>query len=162
MNEKTYKKHLTIWIITTIVLVIVSFYVGDKHGQSSLKNSFASRGAAIGMSAGGAARGRFAAGGGAVTGSVIAEDATSMTVKTRDGSSKIVLYSGSTQIAKSTAGAISDVAVGSNVSVIGTQNTDGSVTAQNIQIRPDMPAGTGASTSAPMIPAAAPSAGSAQ
>jgi hypothetical protein len=145
MNEAKYKKHLTIWIVVTVVLVVVSFYAGSKHGQNTTKNAFAqARGGAGQM--GGRAGGRFAAGGGVVMGSVISKDDTSMTVKMRDGSSKIVLYSGSTQVSKSAAGTAGDVAVGTTISVIGTQNTDGSVTASTIQIRPAMPTPTPAAT----------------
>ena len=139
MNEKNYKKHMTVWIIITIVLVGISFYGGDVHGQNAAKAaSLAARGQ-FGQGGSGTARGRFAAGGGVVSGSVLAKDDMSITVKGRDGSTKIVLYSGSTQVLKSTSGTPDDLSVGSQVSVIGTQNTDGSVTAQSIQIRPTMP-----------------------
>jgi hypothetical protein len=140
MQEKTYKKHLTIWIVVTVVLVGVSFYAGGVHAKSAAKNAMtAARGQFAG--AGGArttGANRFGTGGGAVLGSVLSKDDTSMTVKSRDGSSKIVLFSGTTQVLKSAPGAASDISVGTQVSVQGTQNSDGSVSAQSIQIRPDM------------------------
>ena len=139
MNEKKYKQHLTIWVIATVILIGASYFAGSSHGKSlAAANATALRGqfGGAGMRTG---ANRFA-GGGLVTGSVLSKDDTSMTIKSRDGSSKIVLYSGTTQVMKSTAGASSDVAIGSQVSVQGTQNSDGSVTAQSIQIRPDMPA----------------------
>ena len=140
MSEKIYKKHMTVLIISALVLAGISFYAGNAHGAAAAKTAFASARSQFGMGGtrmGGASR--FGMGGGAVTGSVIAKDATSVTVKGRDGSSKIVLYSGSTQISKSAAGSIDDIIVGSQVSAIGTQNSDGSVTAQTIQLRPAMP-----------------------
>lgn len=143
MDEQKYKKYMMIWIAVTVVLVIGAFLMGSRHGQTVAKNTFAQSRGGAGMN-GGRAGGRFGAGGGVVMGNVLTIDSTSMTVKLRDGSTKIVLYTGSTQVAKSVAGAISDVAVGSTISAIGTQNTDGSVTAQTVQIRPAMPAGNGA------------------
>lgn len=44
---------------------------------------------------------------------------------------------------KSASGSAADVAVGSSIVVTGSKNSDGSVTAQSIQIRPDMPAPAG-------------------
>lgn len=134
MNNTTYKKHLTIWIIATIVIAGISFYAGNKHGQAATP----SRGQ-FGQQAGTRTGGRFGSGAGLVAGTVLSKDDTSMTIKMRDGSSKIVLYSGSTQVLRSAPGTAADVAVGAQVSAQGQQNSDGSVTAQSIQIRPDMP-----------------------
>ena len=141
MQEKIYKKHLTVWIIITVVLIGVSFYAGNVHGGNTAKAAISQARGQFGGGAGGV-RGasRFGTGGGLVSGSVLSKDDTSMTVKMRDGSSRIILYSGTTQVLKSTSGSANDVAVGTQISVQGTQNSDGSVTAQSIQIRPDMPA----------------------
>ncbi len=134
MKEKTYQKNLAVWIVITIVLMGGAFYVGAKHGKAAAQS------AAAGMRGQftGGMRNRFGGGGG-ISGDVTAKDDTSVTVKSRDGSSRIILYSGTTQIFKSTTGTISDVAVGEQISAQGTQNTDGSITAQSIQIRPAMP-----------------------
>ena len=78
-------------------------------------------------------------GAGFIAGEILAKDATSITIKGRDGSSKIVLYSGSTEVSKFAAGSIDDIAVGKFVSVNGKTNSDGSITAQLIQVRSDMP-----------------------
>lgn len=130
---------MVIWAIITVVVAGGSFYVGSAHGQSVAK---AATTAMRGQFAGGAGRpggNRFGSGAGLVAGDVLSKDDTSLTVKMRDGSSKIVLYSGTTQVWKSVAGSAADVGVGATVTVQGMQNPDGSVTAQSIQIRPAMP-----------------------
>ena len=57
-----------------------------------------------------------------------------MTVKLDDGSSKLVLVSESTPINKSESGLIADLKVGEGVVVFGSANTEGLITAVNIQI----------------------------
>jgi len=70
----------------------------------------------------------------AVRGQVINSGKNTITVKMPDGSTKIVILSSSTMIGKTTTGSTSDITNGSNVIVFGTTNSDGSLTAQNIQI----------------------------
>jgi hypothetical protein len=78
--------------------------------------------------------------GSAVSGSIIAADSSSITVKTNDGSTKIVLVSSSTNVTKVSEGGLSDLTTGQEVAVTGTTNSDGSVSASRIQL------GTGVST----------------
>ena len=70
----------------------------------------------------------------AVSGSIIAADASSITVKTTDGSTKIVLLSSSTTVSKVSDGALADLTTGQNVVVTGTTNSDGTVTATRVQV----------------------------
>lgn len=76
--------------------------------------------------------------GGPVMGEIIAQDDTTMTVKSPDGSAKIVLLSETTSINKASQAAKTDLKVGEKVQVFGTANADGSVTAQTIQLNPLM------------------------
>lgn len=71
-----------------------------------------------------------------VTGEIINQDSSSFTVKMNDGSTKIVILSNSTAYMTSSAAAKTDVKTGQKVMVIGTQNADGSVTAQSVQLNP--------------------------
>jgi len=71
-----------------------------------------------------------------VNGEIIKADDTSITVKMPDGSSKIVMLSEKTQINKSSSGAVTDLKVGEKVAVFGTDNSDGSVNAQSVQLNP--------------------------
>ncbi|MCL5666195.1 MAG: hypothetical protein M1383_00235 [Patescibacteria group bacterium] len=69
-------------------------------------------------------------------GQIIAKDDKSITVKAQDGSTRIVLYTGSTQINKPVDVDASQLNTDDNVIVTGATNSDGSVTASNIQVRP--------------------------
>jgi hypothetical protein len=74
--------------------------------------------------------------GGAVMGVIISKDDQSITVKLRDGSTKIVYLSASTTVGAIVSASSSDLAVGKTIVVSGTANSDGSVAATTVQIRP--------------------------
>ncbi len=135
-------------VIGALVIGGGSFYAGTKYASGTrTRGNFAQGQAFTGAGgAGGAIGARAAGGAGFTAGTIIAKDATSITIQlggpgatstngTATGS-KIVLYNGSTQIGKMTSGTASDLTVGTMVTVSGSANSDGSVTAQMIQIRP--------------------------
>lgn len=153
------KKIIPIIIVIAVVVGAGSFYGGMVYGKAQAAQS-------AGASAQRNNRGQFGGNfsgrsGGMTSGSIIAKDDTSITLKTRDGGSKIVLYSDQTEVSKFVAGAMSDLAVGDNVTVAGTANKDGSITAQTIQQRPAMPPGGQPQPGGapPGAPSAAPPAG---
>ncbi|MFA5185283.1 MAG: hypothetical protein WC551_02260 [Patescibacteria group bacterium] len=77
--------------------------------------------------------------GGFINGTLLKKDATSLTIKMRDGSSKIVLVTSSTKALKMADTTLDEFTEGADVMVSGTANPDGSVTAQTVQVRPAMP-----------------------
>lgn len=133
-------------VIVPIILVLVGlgagFFGGYQYRNYVLRRGFTSgngnfqrftAGGTRGTGANGTRTGSF---GGAVNGSILSIDANSMTVKLADGSTKIVLFSGSTTYSNTVAAQNSDLKVGSTVLVMGAANSDGSVTATNVQINP--------------------------
>jgi hypothetical protein len=75
------------------------------------------------------------AGGGFTVGEILSKDETSLTLKLRDGGSKIVLFSPTTKIEKTVEGTPADVMLGKQVMISGSTNPDGSVSATSIQLR---------------------------
>lgn len=69
-----------------------------------------------------------------VYGEIIKADKKTITIQSRDGSSKLILLTENGQIFKAVTGSVDDLLVGSQVSVFGTPNPDGSFSAENIQI----------------------------
>lgn len=144
------------FIISLIICIITAgglgFYGGMVYGkqQTAPQLGAGGRGGNGGTFAAGQGRtgvGRFGGpggnggAGGFSNGEIVSKDADSLTLKLMDGGSKIILMSSSTHIGKMTDGSANDLLAGTNVMVTGTTNTDGSITASNIQIRPAGSAG---------------------
>ena len=128
-------------IITAVIMLIIGAGIGyfganTLHPATPAQNM---RGNFAG--AGGMMRGGNGAGG-LLSGTVAAKDSGSVTINTRDGSSHVVIVTPDTTVSKSVSGSLSDVATGTDVIVSGTTNSDGSVSASVIQIRPATPAPT--------------------
>ncbi len=133
-------KNLTTTIIVAVIAIAIGFFAGTKYQASKATSAAATLRAqfAAGGTGRGTGGGRLGAGGGQVTGTILSADSGSITVKLQDGSSKIVIISGSTAIDKTAVGSMNDLSVGTRVGVFGTTNSDGSVTAQNVQVNPAM------------------------
>lgn len=71
-----------------------------------------------------------------ISGEIIDSDEKGITVKLPDGSSRIIFVGESVQINKSAPGTKEDLIKGVQVFVVGSENSDGSITAQNIQLNP--------------------------
>ena len=73
-----------------------------------------------------------------VNGEIINKDEESITLKLTDGGSKIIFFSDSTNFTRLAESSITDFNAGEQVNIVGTENDDGSVTAQSIQMRPEI------------------------
>ena len=152
-KENKYKKFI-LPVSLSIVFLIVGFGLGILYQRNHLRSTITNRigqfqtGQGMGTRAGnrnnqmgqgaGAGAGlRNGAGSGAIFGEVTKIDDTSLTIKTNDGSSKIILISESTTFNKSATAAKTDLKVGSQVRVDGTTDSNtGSVTGKSIEIDP--------------------------
>lgn len=131
-------------MIIVVLLVVVAagaFFAGMKYQQSRRLTFAGQFGNGLqGNRLGGqnSSRGRFNMGGRQVVGEILSLDDKSLTIKLADGSTKIILLSDTTSIIQATQAAKTDLKAGERVGVFGTQNADGSMTAQNIQLNPMM------------------------
>jgi hypothetical protein len=141
-------KNIIITVVVALVVGGAGFFGGTVYEKSSLTSQGLLRSGGNSVQRGQAGGGQNRAsgagfrgsnGGGFISGQVTAKDDKSITVKSQDGSSKIVFFSDSTQIGKTAQGTSSDLNNGEQVMVNGTANSDGTIAAQNIQIRPNQP-----------------------
>lgn len=136
-------------VMTVIIVIVVgaaAFFGGMKYQQSQASSNANGQFAQGGQNRQGG-QGRF--GGGAngagrpVVGKIVSQDANSITIQLTDGSSKIVNIAGSTTISKTDTATKADLATGQTVAAFGTSNSDGSITAQNVQLNPMFRIGRG-------------------
>lgn len=136
-------KNKNMIMVVAIVLIILAGAGGFFGGMMYQKNQSSPLGA---MGTNGARNGNYAARFGQngqnaanfrpVRGQVLNMNTNSLTVKLSNGSTQIVVLSASTAFMQSTKAALNDVKTGDTVNVVGTANSDGSVTAQQVQINP--------------------------
>ena len=143
------KKLMTVAAIVAVVVGSGAFYGGMKYAQgrggrgnfTNLTPEQRQQLMANGSAGfrGGAGQGRGGMSGGFTVGEIISKEDKRITIKMPDGGSKIVFYSDATEVGKSISGTPADLKVGETVTTNGTANSDGSITAQSIQIRPIRP-----------------------
>ena len=121
------KNQIIIIVIIAIVAAAAGFFAGKSVGSSARTDFTAGQ---FRNRTGGSLQSGFRP----VNGEIIAADDESITVKLADGSSKIIILSDKTAINKASEGAKTDLKVGERVTAFGSNNTDGSVTAENISI----------------------------
>lgn len=134
-------KTISIAVVTLVLGIGIGYVMHPASAAQGNRGNFAG---ARGLAAANGARGFCGgqgAGGGFLTGTVEKKDDGSITLNTRDGSSRVVLITPATSVSKSVIGDLSDVSVGASVMVAGTTNGDGSLSATMIQLRPDTNSG---------------------
>lgn len=135
------KKDKIIIIGSAALLIAIAFFGGLSYGKNfagsknPASDQFFVRNSNGQFPNGGAMRNQP---GGFIGGEVISIDDKSFAVKLRDGSSKLIFLSGATEILKFATGTVSDIRVGEQVTVSGSANSDGSITAQSVQLRPQI------------------------
>ena len=127
-------QQLVIVAVGAVIIAALAFYGGMQYQKSQGRQAFAGGFAGASRQFGGAAN--SATRGRPVVGSIVNQDASSFTVKLADGSTKIVLIDDKTIFDKTSTVPQSEVKTGENVGVFGITNTDGSITAQNVQLNP--------------------------
>lgn len=129
-------------IIISGVLIVVfaagGFFGGMKYQQSKIPSNFRRQ---FGDNQGqrptnGQVQGQARIGGRQTIGEITSQDDKSITVKMQDGSSKIVLLSDTTKFVKAIDGNKDDLKVGETVAIFGVTNSDGSLSAENVQLNP--------------------------
>ncbi len=141
------------FLIWAIIIAAVAAGLGFASGsafekQKAAKGGFANGGGHMVRTGGpggkyffrGGAGGQLSGGeriaGGFAAGQILNVNSDNIVIAMPDGSTKIVLLSGSTKIDKSVSGSQSDLKSGESVFVSGTPNSDGSMSANSIDIRP--------------------------
>jgi flagellar basal body-associated protein FliL len=134
------KKSIIVPIAVGVVALSAGFFSGMRYQQSKggmppggFGNMASGERPGMGSNIAPGGNGR----GGGVSGEIISKDDQSITVKTSDGSTKVVYLSGSTTISENSQTDKSKLESGSQVIITGSSNTDGSVAATNIQIQPN-------------------------
>lgn len=127
-------------LIISAFLIVIALGGGFLAGTAYQKGKAVVRNAMYSFGQSGQARDSFGRPTGQnfrpVRGEVMSLDKNSITVKLPNGNSEIVIFGPSTQFAQVSTASASDVKTGNTVMVVGVHNSDGSVTASDVQINP--------------------------
>lgn len=141
---KKYTVHI-VWLVVALIALGGGYFWGKTAAVTTRTGRFAGAyGSSTRSFAGGAS-------GGLVAGQIVSFGNDSMTIQLANGNSEVVIYSSSTPVTEPTTVSPNVLQVGANVMVGGTTNSDGSVTAETIQVRAGNQSGgygTGSGTSA--------------
>lgn len=136
-------KKIVLSVVICLLIALLSFRGGMMFSNSkNLTNQFVNRQGNFSQNGFNQNNGgkpiqgmRAGPGNGLISGEVLLIDDKSITVKFRDGGSKIVFFSPVTKIEKIVQGIVLDVVVGKTIMINGVANSDGSINASSIQIR---------------------------
>ncbi len=124
-------------VIVGIIVLVGAFYAGMTYGGNNVRASINSKSMNFAQNMGGVRGNRNM--GGFTNGQIIAKDDKSITVSLMSGGSKIIFLDSNTKVSKQAMGTMADLAVGTQVSIMGAANSDGSINATTVQIRPNTP-----------------------
>jgi len=127
-----------IMVFLAIAMAVGGFFAGMKYQQSRRPSiaDFPGNGrfGQRGLNNDNGQNQQRPAGSAMVRGEIIKKDESTITVKLADDSSKIVFLSENTAINKATEGSADDLVSGGEVMVFGNTNSDGSISASQIQL----------------------------
>lgn len=147
------KKIIFVAVLAVLIGGGAGFWFGSRSAMSSGTGSNslpsnASNGSGFGRGYGNRSNGSGQSGNN-ISGDILKKDDQSITIQLPQGGSKIIFFSDGTRIAKTISGSANDLTTGTMVMVNGSANSDGSISANNIQIRnvtssfPFAPSGVG-------------------
>jgi len=125
-----------IWVVLAAVLFgAAGFWGGVTYQKSQAPSGFAGRAGGFPGAGGAGGAGGLRNSANIATGTVISQDASSITVKTANGGSKTVYVSAQTNVSKQQVLTVTDIKVGDQVAAFG-QAANGGIDARSVQIVP--------------------------
>jgi len=126
------KNNIFSFILIAVISLGVGFYAGNWYQKNQQQQRFLQFGTR--NFSGQNQASRFGVGARPVSGQIIKKEADSITIKTQNGSTRIVFFTDKTNIGKTTKATSDDLKENETVFIVGQENSDSSITAQNIQI----------------------------
>jgi len=138
-------KKIILPVITILIIGGLGFFGGTLYAKASSGKNLQSNGFGNfqpGTSPLGDRTGSFQKGTnkgtGMTSGEILSIDEKSLTLKLPDNGSKLILLSDTTEISKFATATKDELKIGTQLMINGTTNTEGSITAKSIQIRPEI------------------------